>query len=584
MQKLFSLLLLGTILFSLALSVSAGNSGSPTDKTCKLNGNNAVDVDDVFLDCTFKVDFIIASGGTAGAAAARVLIDEGYSVLVLEPGENRNNDPNVISSFGYDVLNRQKYSTYEAPLKSTADTALGKTYDVAIARMFGGSMNHNGQMYVKPSLQYLQELEQLGGSDWSVASVKQAFKDLEKYNRAGPIDPLRGTNGALDVRRGVDGPQSGPGSLAYFIANVSAAASGLPITPDYNGANGYGPFPRFDLTQKPNFDRSGTSFAYFPSSFMNENGTPVNSNNKFRVLFHSTVVRVLFDNNKKATGVEYLRNGRTHIAYAVKEVALAGSLYSSKILQHSGVGPASLLQSFGIDVVVDNPHVGAHAANHPAVVVSFKSDDNLLPSTPAADPFALYTGGFFLPHWDAVGPVNTSELQFPRQFQGLWLGPYFPTGDLQLYIIQTRTKSEGYARIQSADPLDSLLYSDEFYTVPSDLDDMARFLYFGIQGTLAPALQAANPLVVPKWTPWASLNEVKGFISANASFNYHYTGTNRISKTASTGVVDPRGRVWGVKRLRVLDSSIVPSNVDGNTAAIAAVVGRRIAQKMAQDN
>jgi choline dehydrogenase len=537
-----------------------------------------------FPSCTFVADFIVASGGTGGLAAARALADAGYSVLVLEPGDYRDNDPNVWNSFNYQAVTGSYSSTYGVQLESSLEPVLDVTYKVLIARFWGGSNNHNGQMYVRPSIQLLNVLANIAGtSDWSVPSVQATFKEIENYTRSGPIDPLRGTAGSLNVRHPATGPTSGAGSLAYFLANATAFASGLPITPDYNGANNFGPFPRYDLFQNPGGNRSSTSTAYFPPSYFLPSGLTVNPNVNLRALFRATVVRVLYQ-GLQVVGVEYLLKGRTFHAYANREVVLAGSIFSAQILQQSGIGPASLLQSLGIPVVVNNPNVGVHVHNHPSVTVGINYDASLGPGLLPSDPWALYLGGAFFPSWSANGKVDPAQLQFPRKYQTLWLGPFFPGDSLHLYIIQTQPSSEGLVQIQSADPLQALLYRDNFYTNSSDLVDFANFLYYGVQNTIVPGLKALNPAFGITWTHWNSPQEAQAFVLANTSFNYHYVAANRLGQSPATSVVDPRARVWGVSGLRIADTSIFPVPVDGNTAATAAAVGRIVARMIIEDN
>jgi len=532
--------------------------------------------------CDIVADYIVVGTGAGGAAVTRVLSDDfAYSVLALEAGQNKDADPNVQSAFGSQTVSVYSSSTYGWQIKSAFEESVFKNFDVSVGRMLGGSTSHNGMMYVQGSLNFFDECEAAGGSSWSAANIKAAFKQIERYNRQGLIDPSRGLNGLVDVRRPANGPSTGAGSMPTLLANWTATASGIPVTPDYNGDHNFGPFVRYDLFENPDFTRASASTEFLASTVMNADGTGVGGR-QLRVLFESTVVRVIFD-GINAVGVEFLRDGRTDYAWARKEIVLSGSIFTTQILQNSGIGDATLLNQLGVPVVYNNPNVGAHLLNHQSLMLDFKANPAHLPALQDTDPFALYAGGAFFPSWTADGPVSQAELSNPRKYQTIWLGPFF-NGDpyIHLFLIQLRPKSQGYVKIQSKDPLQVPYHKENMFSDPADLQDFGDFLYHGIQNTLLGYFHAQDPLYDITWGRWNTSAQAQAFVASKVAKSFHYTNTNRMAPSAATGVVNSKGQVYGVRRLRVADSSVIPGGADGNTAALTMVYGWKIAQMMVQ--
>jgi len=560
------------VLLALVVLVSAGKKGGNSYSN-RCNLKTVIDPS----NCVLEADYIVVGAGGGGAPLLRKLSDDyAYSVLGFEAGAYRENDPNVRSPFGSQVVSSTGVATYGFQMKTAQDTGTGKVFDISIGRLLGGSTSHNGMMYVRGSPQLFNKWQSLVGPTWSSSAVNAAYNRIENYtNDNSSYNPRRGSGGALDVRRPANGASSGAGSIATKIAQWTAQASGISVTPDYNDpATPVGPFVRYDLFQTPETTRESSSTAFLPSSVLKADGTGV-GNRKLRIFWQSSVTRVLIENGK-AVGVEVLINGVTHYAYAKKEVILAANIFSTQILQNSGVGNATALHQLGIQVKVNNPNVGRHLQNHKSLAsLTWTFNPNNGPIGLASDPAGLYGGGAILPSWNAQGPIPSSELSKPRKYQILWLPNTENT--FRAYIMQLLPQSEGFTLIQSKDPLQVPLHQENMFLNPNDLDDFAKFIYYGLQKTLTPVMQANDPSVTMELT-FPNLDKVKEHILAYCGTAFHYSGTNRMASSSATGVVDAQGRVFGVQRLRVADSSILPSSVDGNTAAPAVMVGFRIAE------
>jgi choline dehydrogenase len=559
------------VLLALVVLVSAGKKGGSGGNRCNIK--TVIDPS----NCVLEADYIVVGAGGGGAPLLRKLSDDyDYSVLGFEAGTYREDDPNVRSPFGSQAVSVTGTATYGFQMKTAQDTGTGKVFDISIGRLLGGSTSHNGMMYVRGSPQLFNQWQSLVGPTWSSAEINAAYNRIENYtNENSPVNPNRGSGGLLDVRRPANGPSSGAGSIATKIAEWTAQASGIPVTPDYNDpATPVGPFVRYDLFQTPATTRESSSSAFLPSSVLNPDGTGV-GNRKLRIFWQSSVTRVLIEYGK-AVGVEVLINGVTHRAYAKKEVILAASIFSTQILQNSGVGNGTALHQHGIQVKVNNPNVGRHLQNHKSLAsLTWTFNPNDGPIGLVSDPAGLYGGGAVLPSWNAQGPIPASELSKPRKYQILWLPNTANT--FRAYIMQLMPESEGSTLIQSKDPLQVPLHQENMFQNPNDLDDFANFIYYGLQNTLTPVMQADDPSVTMELT-FPNVDAVKAHILAACGTAYHYSSTNRMAYSAATGVVDAQGRVFGVQRLRVADSSILPTAVDGNTGAPAVMVGFRIAE------
>jgi choline dehydrogenase len=333
------------------------------------------------------------------------------------------------------------------------------------------------------------------------------------------------------------------------------------------------------MFQTPERHRETASTAFLNDAmFPNGTGTGLGAN-RLTVLLRTFGTRVLFNDNKRAIGLEAIKDGQTIRIRARKEVVLAGGMRSSHILELSGIGNATLLNSLGIPVIVDNPNVGEHLKNHPSNIHLLIYSDHIFgaPTAPT-DPAGLFGGGGFFPEMLSNGsfaPANSSK---SRDFQIVWSGTRFAPQILVLFVALDRPVSEGWVHAHSPDPLTNPFVDQRLAVDGDDLDRMVRFNYHFVQNTLIPYLQsqffAAGGYLFPYGRDqWSNTTQAAEWTIANLIDASHYTGSNAMAPSAATGVVDGAGRVFGVKNLRVADSSIFPDITDGNTALMSMVVG-----------
>jgi len=514
------------------------------------------------------VDYIIIGSGPAGAVIAKTLSDDKKSsVLLLEAGENNDKDKPIRDSAYAPSLEEQFYPKYfwqgeGAPQEGLDDRA----FEWTTGRLLGGGSSINGEQYVRPTSAVFREWAKLLGPLWSPRRAILRFKRLEKYNGRTNNRLSRGYHGRIDIRQAPKNPTT----MANKLVAAIEQATGYDEILDYNDPRTpLGPFKRWQLYQNPDGSRENSSRAFLSSNVMRPNGIGVN-NRKLKVIFNSTVLRILFLDNR-ANGVEFLKEGVRMRAFARSKVILSAGINSPQLLMLSGIGPAKLLRQAGIPVVFDNPHVGRNLRNHTLNFATFSTNpsDHALPQN---DPNALYTGGAFLPD-----PTGKNPNRRAVQLIGI-----ADDGMLNIAILFLRPKSRGSIKIQNRDPLKIVLADEGFLANPDDLESVKNIYKIYIRD-IAAQLEALDPsyrLVSPTLDVIDDDSRLEEFIKENFDHNHHQQGALRMAPLNRRGVVDRRGRVHGVRDLIVADASLIPFTVDGNTSAAAFLIGYTIARQI----
>ncbi|MBO9599710.1 MAG: GMC family oxidoreductase [Cohnella sp.] len=513
-------------------------------------------------------DYIVIGTGPAGAVIAKTLTDDRKtSVLLVEAGENNDRDEPIRNSEMALELEEEFYPQYfwqgeGVPQEGVDDRA----FEWTTGRLSGGGSSINGEQYVRPSSEVMQEWERLLGPLWSPERAILRFKKLERYNGRTNRPRFRGYRGRIDIRQA----PAHPTAMAEKLAAAIEQATGYPTILDYNDPRTpLGPFTRWQLYQNPDGTRESSSSAFLSPDTVRSNGRGVN-NRKLRVMYKATALRILFINGR-ANGVELLKEGKSIRASARNKVILSAGIHSAQLLMLSGIGPAKKLRQAGIPVVFDNPNVGRRLRNHTLNFATFTTNpaDRALPSE---DPNALYTGGAFLPD-----PAGTQPDRRAVQLIGL-----ASEGTLNLAILFLRPRSRGSIRIQNNDPLTIPLADEGFLADPEDMESVKNIYRVYIK-EIAERLTAIDPsyrLVSPIADVIDDDSQLEDFIKQTFDHNHHQQGSLRMAPLNRGGVVDRRGSVHGVKGLVVADASIIPFTVDGNTSAAAYLIGYTIARRL----
>ncbi|MBS0656233.1 MAG: GMC family oxidoreductase [Verrucomicrobia bacterium] len=523
----------------------------------------------------YKADYVIVGVGAAGAEVAKILSDNHeISVIVLEAGANHDNDTPIKDSQFAPILESNFFPQYFYQLQQVVqENAPGVVFNYTTGRLFGGGTSINGEQYVEGTNQLYDKWEDKLGSFWSVEKIRRAFKKVEKYNGKTTERHERGESGAVDVRQA----PAVPTSMATKFVNAVAESTGVAEILDYNiPQTELGPFTRWQLSQKPNGNRESSSTAFLHPVLRSDNTGK--DGRQLRVLDKTTALRVLFNKEKEAIGVEALQDGESIKVLADKEVILCAGIYSPCLLQLSGIGPRSVLECAGVKVLFDNHNVGNNLVNQLTTVAVLTANPNDV-GVPASDPDALYVGGAFLR--DPAEADNVS----PRGLRGVQLIGVSPEpGSFVIAIIASQPKSRGVVAIQSSDPFQIPLVDDRAFSNPADLETFKEIFRVYIK-EIANQLNANDPLynlVAPSEAVIDDDAALEAYILSTLDHTHHWTGSCQMGRSDRDGVTDKRGKVFGVKRLRVIDDSIAPFIPDGNTQACAYMLARRIGEDIAK--
>ncbi|MGY3532756.1 GMC family oxidoreductase [Bradyrhizobium sp. USDA 4452] len=524
---------------------------------------------------TDTFDFVVVGAGSGGCAVAgRLSEDPATSVAVLDAGGKNDNwvvtTPGAIILMLSGKLNNWAFDT--VPQKGLN----GRIGYQPRGKGLGGSSAINAMVYIRGHRADYDHWASLGNTGWSYADVLPYFKrsehntelDGEYHGKGGPLN--------------VTGLQSDNPVKEMFLQGAREAQ--FRIRDDFNGAEQEG-LGIYQVTQR-NGERWSAARGYIHPHM----GRRPN----LRVETQAQATRILFE-GKRAVGVEYMQGKEKKVLRARREVILsAGAFQSPQLLMLSGVGDAAALGKHGIASVHQLPGVGQNLQDHPDFVFGFAAD-------------APYFSGL---SWGGIGRIIKGIGQYRRERRGpmtsnvaecggfLKTRPELDVPDIQLHFCMAmvedhgrkprwgtgfschvcllRPASRGSVWLNSADPLAAPAIDPNFFGEDSDVETMVAGFKMTKRLLDTPALRALQQKDMFT-ADVRTDDDIRSILRARSDTVYHPVGTCRMGTGDPLAVVDPTLRVHGLEALRVVDASIMPTLIGGNTNAPTIMIGEKAA-------
>ena len=528
-------------------------------------------------------DYVIIGAGSAGCVLANRLSADGRnSVLLLEAGPP-DRYPWIHIPIGY--AKTMFHPVYNWCFKTEPDPGMnGREIYWPRGRTLGGSSAINGLIYIRGQREDYDGWAALGNSGWSYDDVLPFFRKLE-HNVRGE-SPWHGADGPLWA--------SDIGEKHELIEALIGAGEelGIPENDDFNGATQEG-IGYYQLTTRHGL-RCSTATAYL---------RPARARPNLRVDTEAHATRILFD-GRKATGVVYRQAGREVNVTARREVILsAGALQSPQLLQLSGIGPPTLLQGFGIPVVHGLAGVGENLQDHLQARVIFRCTKPITTNDILSSPwrklamgleFAVARRGPMAVGINQGGIFARTDPALARpdvQFHVATLSSDMAGSKVHEFsgftmsVCQLQPESRGHVRLKSPDPLAAPAMQPNYLSTEKD----RATLVAGIRLARAlAATRALSPYVAGEYRPGpeaTSGDALLEFAKNTAGTIFHPSGTCKMGPASDPlAVVDHDLAVHGLAGIRVVDCSIMPTLVSGNTNAPVVMIAEKIAERILSEN
>lgn len=531
-----------------------------------------------------EFDYIVIGSGSAGSLMAnRLSANPGMRVAMIEAGPSDKRWPvNIKTLMPVGNIFLLPHARYNWQQQLDGNERIGgRKIGFPRGKLFGGCSAINGGVYIRGQREDYDAWAEAGNAGWSYQDVLPDFLALERYH--GPDRPWHGKDGELDVEK----PASWNPITDAILA--AAAQAGHHLNDDFASERKDG-FGRYDLNQRRG-TRLSSARAFLHPALVRPNLTTMPD---------TMVHRIVFDRGR-AVGVEIDNGEGTRVLRAAREVIVcAGTTNTPKLLMLSGIGPEDHLREMGIEPLHDLPGVGANLQDHPTVHISVEN--------PTAEAYALSRkalprvlgapwrylfrregmlasnvaecGGFL-----ATSGHGRPDIQITFLVGLKAHARVIPSTHGFMALIQLlRPKSTGSVRLASGRAEDNPRIDPNFFDDPYDMKTMIAGFREARRIFSQPALAPLSGAEIEPGSEVQSEAQIDAALRTLVNTAYHPTGTCKMGPADDPmAVVDDRLRVRGVSGLRVVDASVMPGIISGNTSAPTMMIAQRAARFILED-